>query len=166
MDANLLHLLVTGGLSLVGLIITVIIWRLAKVRTVVWWLGLSLVPVSIYLLGLTQQAADAYTTLRAWYDTLVLTPMVWTGVALFGLGVVLMLVSRVIPAKPRKKAGAAGGGATSVPAARPTPAVPGRTPSAPSAPAATQRRTTANQPTPADADLDEVTEILKRRGIE
>ena len=107
MDQNLLHLLVAGGLTLIGVIITAIIWRAAKVRTVVWWLGLSLIPISVYLLGLSQQTVDAYTTLRAWYDGLTLTPMVWTGFAALGLGVLLMLVSRVIPARPRKKRAAA-----------------------------------------------------------
>lgn len=164
MDPNLLHLLVAGGLTLVGIVITAIIWRAAKVRTVVWWLGLSLIPVSIYLLGLTRQVEDAWTTLRAWYEGLTLTPLVWTGLGLFGLGVVLMLVSRVIPARPRKKADAAASGPPVGSATRA--GIPAPTTTRPEAPApSTQRRTTASQSTPADADLDEVTEILKRRGI-
>lgn len=165
MDPNLLHLLVAGGLTLVGIIITAIIWRAAKVRTVVWWLGLSLIPISIYLLGLSQQAVDAYTTLRAWFDGLAFTPLVWAGVATLGLGALLMLVSRVIPAKPRKKRDAAPAAPAAPPAsARGTsPALASRAPAQPAAPTP---RTSASQSTPADADLDEVTEILKRRGIE
>lgn len=159
MDPQLLHLLVAGGLTLAGIVVTAIIWRSAKVRTVVWWLGLSLLPVSVYLLGLSQQVVDAYDTLRSWYASLTLTPVVWVGVVLFALGVVLMLVSRVIPARPRKAP------VPAAPAASGRPATPAVTPgTAPVAPA--PRRTSASQSTPADADLDEVTEILKRRGIE
>lgn len=157
MDQNLLHLLVAGGLSLVGIVITALIWQSAKVKTVVWWFGFSLVPISLYFLGLGGSVVDAYTTLRDWFLGLQFTAMEWVGFSLFGVGVALMLVSRVIPAKPRKKKEPAPPSAVRAP----SPAAPLTSTSAEPA-----RRTSASQPTPADHDFDEVTEILKRRGIE
>lgn len=151
LDPVLLQLIVAAGLTLLGIIITALIWKRAKVRTVVFWLGLSLVPISIYLLGLAPQVVGAYETLRLWYGTLTLTPVVWVGVGLFGLGVLLMLVSRVLPDRPRRK-----------PA---TPATPPAT-ARPPAPATQTRPLPANQPTPPDQEMDEVTEILRKRGIQ
>lgn len=162
LDPNLLQLLVAGGLTLLGVIITAVIWTWAKVRTVMFWFGLSLLPIALYLLGLGPQVVDAYHTLRAWYATLSLTPLVWTGISLGGLGVALMLISRFVPARPRRKAGAVGSGAPPRPTAQRPAAV--AAPARP-APAASSTRTTASQATPSD-DLDEVTEILRRRGIE
>lgn len=163
MDPNLLQLVVASGLTLLGILVTAIIWNLAKIRTVMWWLGLSLVPIGVYLLGLGPQVAGAYETLRAWVAAVELTPMVWVGIVVAGLGVLLMLVSRVVPAKPRaRKADAAASGPGSAtrsgsPAVKPTPTPPV---------APKPQRTSASQPTPPDADLDEITAILKRRGIE
>ncbi len=153
-DPNLVALAVCAGLSLVGIVITALIWKSAGVRTVVWWLGLSLVPIAVYLLGLVPLAVDGYETLRRWYGTLAVTPLVWTGVALGGLGVLLMLVSRVIPARPRRT--------TAVPPAADRRAVP----ATPARPGAVATRGPAGPATPSDSELDEVTEILRRRGIE
>ena len=163
MDPNLLHLVVAGGLTLVGIVITAIIWRAAKVRTVLWWLGLSLLPIAVHLLGLSPQVVGAYETLRAGYAVVSLTPVVWVGIVLAALGVLLMLVSRFVPPRPRRQPAAPASPPPTSPAA-PTPAVSARTDSRPAAPQ--PRRTSASQPTPADSDLDEVTEILRRRGIE
>lgn len=160
MDPQLLHVLVAGGLTLIGIVITALIWRAAKVRTVMWWLGLSFLPMAVYLLGLAPQAVGAYETLAAWYRDLVLTPLVSVGIGLGGLGVLLMLVSRVIPARPRKKADAAASTPTVTRGSSPAPVAP-RVATPP-----TPTRASASQATPADRDLDEVTEILKRRGIE
>ncbi len=156
LDPVLLQLIVAGGLTLLGIVVTALIWKRAKVRTVVWWLGLSLVPISIYLLGLAPQVIGAYETLRLWYGTLTLTPVVWVGVALFGLGLLLMIVSRLLPDRPRHKPAPAASSAPSRPAA----------PAYPAAPATQTRPLPAHQSTPSDADLDEVTEILRRRGIQ
>ena len=158
MDPSLLHPLVAGGLTLVLLLVTAIIWRWAKVRTVMWWFGLALLPVGVYLLGLSPQVEGAYETLRDWYYGLQLTPMVWVGVVVAGLGVALMLISRFVPAKPRRKKDA-------------VPTAVGARPTSPAPVAARpavqeQRRTAASQATPSDGDFDDVTEILKRRGIE
>lgn len=158
MDPNLLALAICSGLTLVGIMITALIWTHAKVKTVVWWFGFSLIPIAVYLLGLIPQTIGAYETLRLWYGTLTFTPIVWTGIALGGLGVFLMLVSRLIPAKPRKKKDA--------PALRPTGGLPAAsTPRPAVAPPATQPMPAQSQATPAD-DMDEITQILKRRGIE
>ena len=160
-DPNLIALAVCAGLSLVGIVVTAIIWKLAKVRTVVWWLGLSLVPIDVYLLGLVPLMIDGYQTLRQWYGTLAVTPLVWTGAALGGLGVLLMLVSRVIPARPRRTPPDTVGATPDRRAVAAPPA-----PGSPVRPAPPAGRGAAGPLTPADSDLDEVTEILRRRGIE
>lgn len=162
MDPNLLAPLVAGGLTFIGIVITALIWRAAKVRTVMWWLGFSLLPIAVYLLGLAPQVVGAYDTLVAWYRDLTVTPLVWVGAGLGALGVLLMLVSRVVPARPRKTADAAASG----PAAVTRGGAPGPAAARPAAVQSAPQRTAASQPTPPDADLDEITEILRRRGIE
>lgn len=159
-DPNLLALAVCAGLSLVGIVITAVIWKMAPVRTVVWWLGAALLPMAVYLLGLVPLAVDGYETLRRWYGTLAVTPLVWTGAVLGGLGLLLMLVSRVLPARPRQpKPAPPAGDRRAVPAtpARPAPQV---------TPGQGTSRGPAGPATPSDSELDEVTEILRRRGIE
>lgn len=158
MDPNLLQLLICAGLTLVGIVITAIIWKRAAVRTILWWIGLALIPIAIYLVGLVPLLIDGWDTLVKWYGMLTVTPVAMVGASLGGLGVLLMLVSRLVPY--RKRSAATGM----------TPAVTGAAqparPLTPRAPAAASNQP-RHQPTPTqEGELDEVTEILRRRGIE
>jgi hypothetical protein len=153
MDPNLLQLLVCAGLTLLGLIITALLWPRARWRTVIFWLGLSLLPIAVYLVGLLPTLVDLWNTLALWYQGLTWTMLAMAGVAIGGLGVLLMIISRLLPHKPRAK----------------------KTPAASDSQVARQRPDYGSSPQGAStssstgatsADDPEVTEILKRRGID
>ncbi|MDO5533750.1 MAG: hypothetical protein Q4F65_03755 [Propionibacteriaceae bacterium] len=167
MDPNVLHLVVAGVLTLVFVVITALIWSRAQVKTVFWWIGLTLLPLGVYFLGLGPAVTGAWETLRDWAIGLQLTPMVWVGVALATLSVLLMLGSRLIPsesfrdrralAKDKRKQEAS----AAKPAVAGRPAAPAPSPSRPaSAPAKAPSGQAAG-----DAEFDEIAELLRKRGI-
>ena len=168
MDPNVLHLVVAGVLTLVFVVITALIWSRAQVKTVFWWIGLSLLPLGVYLVGLGPAVEGAWLTLRDWAYALQFTPMVWVGVVLAGLSALLMLGSRLIPSESRKDRRAAAragrekakvpGGDRPAVAARPASSAPT---SAPVRPAAAPKAQAAGN----DAEFDEIAELLRKRGI-
>lgn len=166
MDPNVLHLVVAGVLTLVFVVITALIWSRAQVKTVFWWLGLTLLPLGVYFLGLGPAVTGAWETLGAWAAGLQLTPMVWAGIALAGLSALLMFGSRLIPSESRKDRRAAAktardkreatGGSRPAVASRPT----AQPTSAPARPAAQRPQASGG-----DAEFDEIAELLRKRGI-
>lgn len=153
MPLDFVALAVSIGLTLVGLVITALIWSRAKWKTVIWWLGASFLPVAIFMLGLVPQVVGAWWTLSDWWRGLTFNILESIGIGVAIASVALMLISRVIPATPRKRAVKKDAGATP---GLPSPVLPS---SAPQPPAP------ASQATPSD-NFDEITEILRRRGIE
>lgn len=174
MDQNVLHLVVAGVLTLVFVVVTALIWSRAQVKTVFWWIGLTLLPMAIYLLGLAPAAVGAWETLRDWAAATERTPVVWVGIALAGLSALLMLGSRLIPSESHRdrraalkekkaKAAAAGTGSPAPGSARGgRPAVgTGSTP----APRADRPAPKASRADSGDAEMDEIAELLRKRGI-
>lgn len=166
MDPSLLHLIVTIALTLACAVVTAIIWSRAQVKTVFWWIGLCLLPVGLYLLGLAPAVEGAVVTLTAWAAGLVFTPLVWTGVVLGGLGTLLMVGSRLIPSESaadrraaRKDAAASKASGRQVATAD--------TPRAVSAgrPATGQGSAAPQGAADAEGDFDEIAELLRKRGI-
>ena len=105
MDSNLIYLAVSGGLTLLGLILVLVLWRFAKLRTSLWWLGFALLPIAVYLLGLVPTVIDFWNALVTWWAAVSpgMSTTLIAGLAVGGLGVALMLVSRVIPYRTRRK---------------------------------------------------------------
>ncbi len=173
MDQNVLHLVVAGVLTLVFVVITALIWSRAQVKTVFWWIGLTLVPMALYLLGLGPAVVGAYETLRDWALATERTPVVWVGLVLAGLAALLLVGSRLIPSESfrdrraalkEKRAKAVTSGASTGPAPR--------TSTGPATPAARASTPAPAQPKPAaskggtgDAEMDEIAELLRKRGI-
>lgn len=169
MDQNVLHLVVAGVLTLVFVVITALIWSRAQVKTVFWWIGLSLVPMAVYLLGLGPAVVGAYETLRDWAMSTERTPVVWVGIVLAGLAALLIIGSRLIPSESfrdrraalkEKKAKAVTSGGPTRPAAAPATPSPAARP-APK-PAASKASTSSAG---GDAEMDEIAELLRKRGI-
>lgn len=110
--------------------------------------GLTLLPPAAWLTGTLQMFTEIGGSVAGWATDLVLDPRVWAGVVLAGLAVVLLVVSGVV----RDRALAQGKQARRKRAERG--AEPGELPG---------KSRKASEP--ADDDLSEVEEILRRRGI-
>jgi hypothetical protein len=152
-----------AGLTLLGLIGSWAAWRrrgaAAGVRGVAW----SLLPVSLYLTGLLELVWDIVRSAVSWVSHLIFSPTVWAGAALFGVSVVLYVVSGVAkgrrsPEKPAKtKPTAATGELTST----------GPAPASASAPATKPAKAPkgAKASKQESSEFDEIEDILKRHGI-
>ncbi|RZU18382.1 hypothetical protein EV645_0574 [Kribbella rubisoli] len=150
------------GLTLLGLIGSWFAWRrrgvAAGTRGVAW----SLLPVSLYLTGLLELVWDVVRSTVSWITHLIFSPTVWSGVALFGVSVVLYVVSGVARGrsgnqkaqKAEKKPASPAGELT---ATGPAPA------SATTAKAAKPSKGKAKQQE--SSEFDEIEDILKRHGI-
>jgi hypothetical protein len=129
----------------------------AGTRGVAW----SLLPVSLYLTGLLELVWDVVRSTVSWVTHLIFSPTVWAGVALFGVSVVLYVVSGVARGRggnqkaPKKPASPAG----ELTATGPEPASAGL----PNAKAAKPSKGKAKQQD--SSEFDEIEDILKRHGI-
>jgi hypothetical protein len=154
------------GLTLLGLIGSWAAWRrrglAAGTRGVAW----SLLPVSLYLTGLLELVWDVVRSASSWITHLIFSPTVWAGVALFGVSVVLYVVSGVArgrrgetpekASKPKPVSAAAG----ELTATGPAPASAGQPAAKPAkAPKASK------QSKQESSEFDEIEDILKRHGI-
>ncbi|MEV5963858.1 hypothetical protein AB0L70_18975 [Kribbella sp. NPDC051952] len=151
------------GLTLLGLIGSWAAWRrrgaAAGTRGVAW----SLLPVSLYLTGLLKLVWEVVHSTVSWVTHLIFSPTVWAGVALFGVSVVLYVVSGVArgrrgdtakapkASKEKKPASPAGELTTTGPAP------------ASAAPAKAAKPSKGKQQE--SSEFDEIEDILKRHGI-
>lgn len=147
--------IVCMGLSAAGVVIALLAGVRGRIRSAFRWLGVALVPVGLYLTGLITVFRRIGSALSSWATHLVFDPKVWTGLAMLGAAVLLLLATGIgrsgrrsrepEPVKASKQPKAAQGG-SSVPAVTARPAA---------------------QKSAADdlSDFSDVEEILKRRGI-
>jgi hypothetical protein len=134
-------------LTLVGLVVSVLVWRrrgpAAGIRGVAW----SLLPAAAGLTGTLHLLWQITDSIGRWAVHLVFSPVVWLGIVLAGVSVVLFGVSRVLRGR--------GIGAS----ARAD--LPGERSSKPAS-------TTPARGTPAvkDDDMDDIEAILRKHGIQ
>ncbi|WP_350274193.1 hypothetical protein [Kribbella sp. HUAS MG21] len=153
------------GLTLLGLIGSWFAWRrrgvAAGTRGVAW----SLLPVSLYLTGLLELVWDVVRSAVSWVTHLIFSPTVWAGVALFGVSVVLYVVSGVARGRggnkekaPKKKPASPAGELSSQ---GPEPA----TADTAQAAARSNRPSKGKAKQQESSEFDEIEDILKRHGI-
>ena len=135
-------------LSVVGLLLSVLVWRrrgpASGLRAVAW----SLLPAAAGLTGTLRLAWNLSDEVASWAVRLVFNPVVWAGIVLAGLSVVLFGVSAAMRGRGvggRKKDGSKEG---SLPAERFTPGA---------RPPATKGD---------DDDMDDIEAILRKHGIQ
>jgi hypothetical protein len=136
-------------LTLLGLGTSAFIWTrrgpARGLRAVAW----SLIPLAAALTGTLRLAGDVAGAMSRWAGRLVFDPLTWTGFIVAGVAVLLFVVSgrmlRRTPKAPRQKREAPAGAGS----AKDAPAV-GRGQSASGT---------------GDPELDEIEQLLRRRGI-
>jgi hypothetical protein len=142
-------------LSVVGMLLSVLVWRrrgpASGLRAVAW----SLLPAAAGLTGTLRLAWNLGDEVASWAVRLVFSPVVWLGIVLVGVSVVLFAVSAAMRSRGvggRRKDRAQG---KSLPADRSTPAA--RPPA-----------TKSTRPTKAadDDDMDDIEAILRKHGIQ
>jgi cytochrome c oxidase assembly factor CtaG len=152
--------------TIVGLILSAWAWRAKGPRSGLRGVAWSLLPIVMYLTGAIRLVGRLGSAIVTFAGSFVFSPKAWLGVILFFIAALLFLVTGGIPLLQRgrkrdkrrnqkKQASRAGehdsGLQTSAPSARTQPGTPPAPP--------------GSQPGPADDDLGDVQEILRRRGI-
>ncbi|NEA33721.1 hypothetical protein [Streptomyces sp. SID13031] len=158
------------GLTLLGLIGSWAAWRRRGLASGVRGLAWSLLPVSLYMTGLLELLWDVVKSVSSWVTHLIFSPTVWAGVALFGVSVVLYVVSGLAKGRggSREKA------TKPAPASRPASDAIGELTAGGPAPASAGQptRTPQSRSKAAKAakgqessEFDDIEDILKRHGI-
>lgn len=151
---QVLWLPVAAGLSGLGLLISIVLWRrrgaASGLRAASW----SLLPIGLYLVGLLGVLVPFGFKLAGWVTHLVFSLTAWVGLAVIGLAVLLWIISGVMLGRRRAREEAEGDDDTAVGAGRDT-----------SAKQVTAGRSPAKAKASDDDEFGDIEEILKRRGI-
>ncbi|WP_223830657.1 cellulose synthase [Nocardiopsis quinghaiensis] len=156
-------LVLGGGLTLVGLVISFVVWRAkgaaSGLRGVAW----SLLPLAAGLIGLMNAVWQFIMSLFGILVGLLFNPAVWAGVVLAGVAVVLYVVSGVMRARgagarPRDRAPKASKDAKG--------AQPGTTAGAENARGQVGAPPKKSGTDDDLSDLGDIEELLRKRGIE
>ncbi len=170
-------LLVTIGLTLLFVAVTAGLFAHNRgAKTLLAGLGVSLLPFGLYLFGLTDLIVNGVRSLVDWAQRTVFDTWMTVGAVMFGVGILLLIISAFVKPRTRQRP-AQGSGAASAqqprPAAgqQPRPAVGSGGASAPTAASRSGGSGTSSAATPgkgkdkAGDNDDEIEEILRRRGI-
>ena len=103
MDLSAWVLVAVIGWTVLGLLLVAFLWSRAPWKAVLAWLGLTLVPLGLWLVGLSQAAIDGWNTVALWWQGLVYSLPVLIGLSVLGLAIGLLVISRVVPTKPRNR---------------------------------------------------------------
>jgi len=134
-------------LTLLGLLLSVLLWRRRGAATGVRAVAWSLLPAAAGLTGTLRLLWGIGEDVASWAVRLVFSPVVWIGLVLAGISVVLFVVSGAMRAR-----GSGGARAREVEAGGPTPAA--KPPKGRAKPAV------------GDEDMDDIEAILRKHGIQ
>jgi hypothetical protein len=151
---------ICGGLTAAGLVLSYFRWRRKGPRSGFRLAAWSLLPLAAYLTGTVTLIRQISTAVVHFGGSFVFSTKTWAGVVLAGIAVAMLLTSGGIPLtgrRTRKTAAPAGSQPAVVPGGAGQAALEPGSPSA----AKKGKRGAA----PADDDLADVEEILRRRGI-
>ena len=141
-------------LSVVGLVLSALLWKRRGAATGLRAVAWSLLPAALGLTGtlrLVWQVGDLVVT---WATRLVFSPVVWAGIVLAGVSVVLFGVSAAMRARGRGGAAEDAGSAKAV----------GPTGADRQLPA--KRSSRKAKPAVGDDDMDDIEAILRKHGIQ
>jgi len=139
-----------GGLTILGLIISWVVWRRRGAASGLRWVAISLLPLAAYLTHAVKMLWQIGSAIGSFATSFIFSPQVWAGVALTGLAIVLFVVSGTLRGRTRKS-GTEAEGAGSRPAA--------------GAPAGKALKPAKSKAPAVDDDLGDVADILRRHNI-
>jgi hypothetical protein len=142
-----------GGLTILGLIASWVVWRRRGAGAGLRWVAWSLLPMAAYLTHAVRMLWQIGSAIGSFAASFIFSPQVWAGVALTGLAIVLFVVSGTIRGRTRKT-GAAG---ADVPA--------GKAAQRAGAPAGKALKPAKSKVPAVDDDLGDVADILRKHGI-
>jgi hypothetical protein len=143
-----------GGLTLLGLIASWVVWRRRGAAAGLRWVAISLLPMAAYLTKAVRMLWQIGTAIGNFATAFIFSPQVWAGVALAGLAGVLFVVSGTMRRGRGRKSAAAGGDG------------PARTAGQPAvAPAGKALKPSKSKVPAVDDDLGDVADILRKHGI-
>jgi hypothetical protein len=167
----------TAGLTAIGMILSYYAYRHRGLRSALRWAALSLLPIAAYLTGSIEMFWKIGTAIGDFATAFVFSPVKWAGIGVAGLAVVLFLAGggreRRKAARAARKAArdgqraeagqpAATGSLGAADATRTLPA--SRLPEPVTAPAKKPAKA-GKTAAPADDDMKDIEEILRKRGI-
>jgi hypothetical protein len=171
----------TAGLTAIGMILSYYAYRHRGLRSALRWAALSLLPIAAYLTGSIEMFWKIGTAIGDFATAFVFSPVKWAGIGVAGLAVVLYLAGggreRRKAARESRKAARdakraeagqspAGGSPASLGAGDPTRSLPTtRLPEPVTASAKKPKAAKTAQTAPADDDMKDIEEILRKRGI-
>jgi hypothetical protein len=140
-----------GGLTLLGLIISWVVWRRRGPAAGLRWAAVSLLPLAAYLTHAVRMLWQIGSAIGSFATSFIFSPQVWAGVALTGLAIVLFVVSGTLRGRTRKSGTESADGPAGLPAG---------------APAGKALKPAKKTKAPAvDDDLGDVADILRRHNI-
>src|SRR5258707_9447747 len=142
-----------GGLTILGLIISWVVWRRRGAAAGLRWVAVSLLPLAAYLTHAVKMLWQIGSAIGSFATSFIFSPQVWSGVALTGLAIVLFVVAGRLPGRTRKPGGSGAEGAGR-PAGQPS-----------GAPAGKALKPAKSKAPAADDDLGDVADILRKHGI-
>jgi hypothetical protein len=142
-----------GGLTILGLIASWVVWRRRGAGAGLRWVAWSLLPMAAYLTHAVRMLWQIGSAIGSFAASFIFSPQVWAGVALTGLAIVLFVVSGTIRGRTRKP-GAAGSDVPAGKAAQPA-----------GAPAGKALKPAKSKVPAVDDDLGDVADILRKHGI-
>ena len=142
-----------GGLTLIGLIASWLIWRrrgaAAGLRMVAW----SLLPLAAYLTRAVRMLWEIGSAIGSFASALVFSPQVWSGVIVAAVAAVLFVVSGTMRRSRARKVGPGQDSERRAPVSQP-------------GPAGKELKPAKGKGKPAfDEEFGDVADILRRRGI-
>ncbi|HEX3388629.1 MAG TPA: cellulose synthase [Streptosporangiaceae bacterium] len=139
-----------GGLTLLGLIASWVVWRRRGAAAGLRWAAWSLLPIAAYLTHAVKMLWQIGSAIGNFATSFIFSPQVWAGVAVTGLAIVLFVVSGTLRGRSRKS----GADGATRPASAPAGAPPGKA-----------LKPAKSKATAADDDLGDVADILRRHNI-